>query len=183
MKPLPPGSTIGILGGGQLGRMLAVAAAQLGYNTRVLAPDEEAVAAQTAASFTRADYHSRIVLDEFASAADVVTYEFENIDIEPVDQVRGEGFNLDGGNAIEQRTLAHRHNRAFIDEMHGDFRTNLRRRINRQEIDVHNLARDDVALHFAGDDRLAKSAIERQIDDMRAARLQQHNLQRAFVDL
>lgn len=81
---LPPGSTIGILGGGQLGRMLAVAAAQLGYNTRVLAPDEEAVAAQTAASFTRADYHSRIVLDEFAAAADVITYEFENIALEPV---------------------------------------------------------------------------------------------------
>ncbi|MBY0521001.1 MAG: 5-(carboxyamino)imidazole ribonucleotide synthase [Sphingomonas sp.] len=89
MKPLPPGSTIGILGGGQLGRMLGVAAAQLGYNTRVLAPDEEAVAAQTASSFTRADYHSRIVLDEFAAACDVVTYEFENIDIEPVDYLSG----------------------------------------------------------------------------------------------
>ena len=89
MTPLPPGSTIGILGGGQLGRMLAIAAAQLGYNTRVLAPDEEAVAAQTAASFTRADYHSRIVLDEFASAADVVTYEFENIAAEPVDYLAG----------------------------------------------------------------------------------------------
>ncbi|MFS4834781.1 5-(carboxyamino)imidazole ribonucleotide synthase, partial [Staphylococcus aureus] len=50
MTPLPPGATIGILGGGQLGRMLGVAAAQLGYNTRVLAPDEEAVAAQTATS-------------------------------------------------------------------------------------------------------------------------------------
>lgn len=84
MNPLPPGSTIGILGGGQLGRMLAAAAAQLGYHTRVLAPDEEAVAAQTASSFTRADYHSRIVLDEFAAACDVATYEFENIALEPV---------------------------------------------------------------------------------------------------
>ncbi|OYY91209.1 MAG: 5-(carboxyamino)imidazole ribonucleotide synthase [Sphingomonas sp. 28-66-16] len=89
MKPLPPGSTIGILGGGQLGRMLGAAAAQLGYTTRVLAPDEEAVAAQTASSFTRADYHSRIVLDDFAAACDVVTYEFENIDIEPVDYLNG----------------------------------------------------------------------------------------------
>ena len=89
MTPLPPGSTIGILGGGQLGRMLGVAAAQIGYNTRVLAPDEEAVAAQTASSFTRADYHSRIVLDDFAAACDVVTYEFENIDIEPVDYLNG----------------------------------------------------------------------------------------------
>ena len=85
MNPLPPGATVGILGGGQLGRMLAVAAAQLGYNTRVLAPDEEAVAAQTASSFTRADYQSRIVLDDFAAAADVVTYEFENIALEPIE--------------------------------------------------------------------------------------------------
>ncbi|MDO7841588.1 5-(carboxyamino)imidazole ribonucleotide synthase [Sphingomonas immobilis] len=84
MQALPPGSTIGILGGGQLGRMLAVAAAQLGYRTHVLAPDAESVAAQTASSFTRADYHSRIVLDEFAAIADVVTYEFENIALDPI---------------------------------------------------------------------------------------------------
>ncbi len=89
MTPLPPGATIGILGGGQLGRMLGAAAAQLGYHTRVLAPDEEAVAAQTASSFTRADYHSRIVLDELAAACDVITYEFENIDIEPVAYLAG----------------------------------------------------------------------------------------------
>lgn len=85
MTPLPPGSTIGILGGGQLGRMIAVAAAQLGYRTHVLAPDAESVAAQTASSFTRADYHSRIVLDELAASCDVVTYEFENIALDPVE--------------------------------------------------------------------------------------------------
>jgi 5-(carboxyamino)imidazole ribonucleotide synthase len=85
MSALPPGSTIGILGGGQLGRMLAVAAAQLGYRTHILAPDAESVAAQTASSFTRADYHSRIVLDELAAQADVVTYEFENIALAPVE--------------------------------------------------------------------------------------------------
>lgn len=84
MTPLPPGSTIGILGGGQLGRMIASAAAELGYRTHILAPDEESVAAQTASSFTRADYHSRIVLDEMAARCDVVTYEFENIAIDPV---------------------------------------------------------------------------------------------------
>jgi 5-(carboxyamino)imidazole ribonucleotide synthase len=84
MTPLPPGSTIGILGGGQLGRMLASAAAELGYHTHILAPDAESVAAQTASSFTRADYHSRIVLDEMAARCNVVTYEFENIAIEPV---------------------------------------------------------------------------------------------------
>ncbi|MBA4772715.1 MAG: 5-(carboxyamino)imidazole ribonucleotide synthase [Sphingomonas sp.] len=82
---IAPGSTIGILGGGQLGRMLGAAAAQLGYRTLVLAPDEEAVAAQTASSFIRADYQNRIVLDDFAAACDVVTYEFENIELAPID--------------------------------------------------------------------------------------------------
>ncbi|WP_375394210.1 5-(carboxyamino)imidazole ribonucleotide synthase [uncultured Sphingomonas sp.] len=80
-----PGGTIGILGGGQLGRMLAVAAAQLGYRTHVLAPDRESVAAQTATSLTRADYHNRIVLADFAAACDVVTYEFENVAVGPVE--------------------------------------------------------------------------------------------------
>ena len=88
-RPLPPGSTIGILGGGQLGRMLAVAAAQLGYRTHVLAPDAESVAAQTASAFTRADYHSRIVLDDLADACDVVTYEFENIALAPLTYLAG----------------------------------------------------------------------------------------------
>ncbi|MBA4048851.1 MAG: 5-(carboxyamino)imidazole ribonucleotide synthase [Sphingomonas sp.] len=82
---ISPGSTIGILGGGQLGRMLCAAAAQLGYRTLVLAPDEEAVAAQTASSFIRADYQNRVVLDDFAAACDVVTYEFENIELAPID--------------------------------------------------------------------------------------------------
>ena len=85
MTPLPPGSTIGILGGGQLGRMIAAAAAQLGYRTHVLAPDRESVAAQTASSLTRADYHNRVVLADFAAQCDVITYEFENIAAEPVE--------------------------------------------------------------------------------------------------
>ena len=84
MTALPPGSTIGILGGGQLGRMLASAAADLGYRTHVLAPDRESVAAQTASSLTRADYHNKVVLADFAAQCDVVTYEFENIDVGPV---------------------------------------------------------------------------------------------------
>ena len=89
MTMLPPGSTIGILGGGQLGRMIAVAAAQLGYRTHVLAPDAESIAAQTASSFTRADYHSRIVLDDMAASCDVITYEFENIALDPVEYLAG----------------------------------------------------------------------------------------------
>ena len=85
MTAIPPGSTIGILGGGQLGRMIAAAAAQLGYRTHVLAPDRESVAAQTASSLTRADYHNKVVLADFAAQCDVVTYEFENIATGPVE--------------------------------------------------------------------------------------------------
>ena len=57
--PLPPGSTIGILGGGQLGRMLAMAAAQLGYRCHVYSPDKDSVAAEVSARFTCADWHDR----------------------------------------------------------------------------------------------------------------------------
>lgn len=101
MSMLPPGSTIGILGGGQLGRMIAVAAAQLGYRTHVLAPDEESIAAQTASSYTRADYHSHIVLDELAAHADVVTYEFENVALAPVEHLAGKVPVRPGARSLE----------------------------------------------------------------------------------
>ncbi|PZQ23919.1 MAG: 5-(carboxyamino)imidazole ribonucleotide synthase [Sphingopyxis macrogoltabida] len=82
---LPPGSTIGILGGGQLGRMLAVAAAQLGYRTHIYAPDAESVAADVAAQHVQAAWDDEQRLAAFAAHCDVVTYEFENV---PVDTVR-----------------------------------------------------------------------------------------------
>ena len=77
--PLPPGSTIGILGGGQLGRMLALAAARLGFQTVVLSPDKDTPAGRVAARSLRGAYDSATALAELASAADVVTYEFENV--------------------------------------------------------------------------------------------------------
>jgi 5-(carboxyamino)imidazole ribonucleotide synthase len=76
---VPPGSTIGIVGGGQLGRMLAIAAAQLGYRTHVYAPDEAPPAASVAAAFTRGDYDDEESLARFGASVDVATYEFENI--------------------------------------------------------------------------------------------------------
>ena len=82
---LPPGSTIGILGGGQLGRMLGVAAAQLGYRVHIYAPDAESVAADVAAQHTRAAWDDEPRLAAFAAGCDVVTFEFENV---PVDTVR-----------------------------------------------------------------------------------------------
>jgi len=78
---LAPGGTVGILGGGQLGRMLALAAAPLGYRCHVFCPDAEAPAADVAARWTRADYLDEAALDAFAAAVDVVTYEFENVPV------------------------------------------------------------------------------------------------------
>jgi 5-(carboxyamino)imidazole ribonucleotide synthase len=77
---IEPGATIGILGGGQLGRMLALAAASMGYRVHVLAPEAELPAGDVAAEVTRADYDDRAALDAFAASVDVVTFEFENID-------------------------------------------------------------------------------------------------------
>jgi 5-(carboxyamino)imidazole ribonucleotide synthase len=82
--PLPPGSTIGIVGGGQLGRMTAQAAARLGYRSHVFTPEDDAPASQVATRTTLAAYEDLAALDAFAGTVDVVTYEFENIPFEPV---------------------------------------------------------------------------------------------------
>ena len=84
-EPLAPGSRIGILGGGQLGRMLAMAAARLGMRTHVFEPAADPPAAQVANAVTRAAYDDRLALEAFAAAVDVVTYEFENVDLAAVD--------------------------------------------------------------------------------------------------
>ena len=77
-EPLAPGSVIGILGGGQLGRMLSVAAARLGYRTHIFEPGA-APAGDVAAKVTRAQYDDTEALVAFAGEVDVITYEFENI--------------------------------------------------------------------------------------------------------
>ncbi|HYC03266.1 MAG TPA: 5-(carboxyamino)imidazole ribonucleotide synthase [Azospirillaceae bacterium] len=84
MRTLPPGSTIGMLGGGQLGRMTALAAARLGYRVHVFGPEVDSPCAQVAASETLADWHDRAALARFAAAVDVVTLEWENV---PTDTV------------------------------------------------------------------------------------------------
>jgi 5-(carboxyamino)imidazole ribonucleotide synthase len=86
---IAPLSTIGIIGGGQLGRMLAVAAAQLGYNCHIYAPDERAPAADVAVAWTRAAYDDAEALARFAGQVDVITYEFENIPYEPIAALTG----------------------------------------------------------------------------------------------
>ena len=81
---VPPGSTIGIIGGGQLGRMLALAAAQLGYRCHVYAPDEQGPAAAVAARITRGAFDDEAALASFGREVDVVTYEFENVPTAPL---------------------------------------------------------------------------------------------------
>ncbi|MDP2620757.1 MAG: 5-(carboxyamino)imidazole ribonucleotide synthase [Hyphomicrobiales bacterium] len=76
---LTPAATIGILGGGQLGRMLALAAADLGLKTHVLCPEPDSPAFEVTRRRTVADYGDEAALDLFARDADVITYEFENV--------------------------------------------------------------------------------------------------------
>ena len=81
---LAPGSTIGIIGGGQLGRMLSIAAANLGYKCHIYDPHEAPCAADVSAAFTRGAFDDREALRFFGEAVDVVTYEFENVAVEPL---------------------------------------------------------------------------------------------------
>jgi len=91
MTPVPPGSTIGIVGGGQLGRMLAMAAAQLGYRTHIYAPEASGPAADVSAGWTRGAYEDGATLRDFADSVDVITYEFENVPAEAVSLLAGLG--------------------------------------------------------------------------------------------
>lgn len=106
---IPPGSKIGIIGGGQLGRMLSVAAAQLGYDCHILDPHESPAAARVAAGFTRARFDDVEALKRFADQCDVVTYEFENLSVEPLraieHKLRPGIFSLEFGQdrALEKR--------------------------------------------------------------------------------
>lgn len=79
MTMLAPGSTIGILGGGQLGRMLAIAAAQLGFDVAIYTDEPDGPAARVAAKTVVADYLDTAALAQFAHSVDVVTTEFENV--------------------------------------------------------------------------------------------------------
>jgi len=84
-QPVPPGATIGILGGGQLGRMIALAAARLGYRCHIYCPEPNSPAAQVTADATVAAYDDQAALERFAAAVDVVTLEFENVPLTAIE--------------------------------------------------------------------------------------------------
>ena len=84
-NPLPTGATIGILGGGQLGRMLSIAASRLGLRTHIYEPGANPPAADVANAVTTAGYEDEAALTAFARSVDLVTYEFENIPTQALD--------------------------------------------------------------------------------------------------
>jgi len=101
-SPILPGATIGILGGGQLGRMTALAAARLGYHCHVYAPDADGgPAAQVSAKATTAAYDDESALAAFADAVDVITLEFENIPLASARFLEARGLLRPGPRALE----------------------------------------------------------------------------------
>ncbi len=80
--PLPPNAVIGLVGGGQLGRMSALAAARLGYRCHILTREPDSPAAQVSYGVTLSDYADPASLRAFAGAVDVISFEFENVSAE-----------------------------------------------------------------------------------------------------
>jgi len=99
--PLQPGMIVGILGGGQLGRMLALAAAELGLSCHIYCPDPKSPAFAVAAARTIAPYDDESALAAFAGAVDLVTFEFENIPLEPVRYLEARVVVLPGSSSLE----------------------------------------------------------------------------------
>ena len=84
---IPPGATIGIIGGGQLGRMLSIAAAELGYKCHIYDPNERPCATDVAAAHTRGAFEDGDALQAFANDVDLITYEFENLAAGPLGEL------------------------------------------------------------------------------------------------
>jgi 5-(carboxyamino)imidazole ribonucleotide synthase len=92
--PLPPGAVIGILGGGQLGRMLAMAAARLGFDAAVLDPEPDSPAKRVAAHAIDGAYDDPAALARLAALSDVITFEFENVPAETTDALAAVGAEV-----------------------------------------------------------------------------------------
>ena len=91
MTVLAPGATIGILGGGQLGRMLALAAAALGFDVTIYAPEADCPASRVAARTVQAAYDDANALAAFAATVDAITFEFENVPAAALTILAGSG--------------------------------------------------------------------------------------------
>ena len=99
-EPLAPGATIGILGGGQLGRMLSVAASRLGFVSHIFEPGANPPAGHVADQVTTADYDDAAALRAFGESVDVITYEFENVPTSALDLLESLAPIRPGRNAL-----------------------------------------------------------------------------------
>lgn len=113
---LQPGATIGILGGGQLGRMLAIEAARLGLRCHIYTPEEHSVAAEVAATDTLAAWDDADALTVFAADCDVVTWEFENVPVGPLATIKGKLAPHPRALEIAQDRLSEKR---FVEELGG----------------------------------------------------------------
>jgi len=112
--PILSGATLGVFGGGQLGRMFAMAATQMGYRTMVFAPEADPPAAQVASLHVRADYRNDDAVRHFAAQCDAVTLEFENVPAETLELAARHTLTRPGPKvlAVAQDRLRER---AFLD--------------------------------------------------------------------
>ena len=110
---IAPGSTIGIVGGGQLGRMLASAAAAMGYKTHIYTPEKDAPASQVATKTTIGAYQDATALRAFGQSVDVVTFEFENVPSETLDML-GEVVSVRPGPTVLHTTRNRIREKDFI---------------------------------------------------------------------
>ena len=113
---IEPGATIGIIGGGQLGRMLSIAAARLGYKTHIYDPHEVSCADDVAAYRTRAAFESVAAITRFGESVDVATYEFENL---PSASLQALGEKLRPGVRSLEIAQDRAKEKEFIEQCHG----------------------------------------------------------------
>src|SRR5438094_9547727 len=99
-RVIPPGATIGVLGGGQLGRVFAMAARRLGYRVHTLAPDDDTPTGQVADVEINASYDDLDAVRAFASAVDVVTFEFENVSAAAAEAAESRALVRPNGRAL-----------------------------------------------------------------------------------
>jgi 5-(carboxyamino)imidazole ribonucleotide synthase len=104
MNPILPGGTIGILGGGQLGRMLALEARRMGYHVIVFDPSPDAPCRQVADEHIVANYDDLAAITRFGDKCDVITYEFENIDVRAVETLEAQSKHVYPGSAVLRTT-------------------------------------------------------------------------------
>ena len=125
MKPILPGSTIGVLGSGQLGRMFAIAARRLGYRVHTYSPDRDTPTGQIADIEIDAPYEDLDRVKAFAAAVDVVTFEFENVPAPTADAAASAAPVRPAGLVLH--TTQHRLREKTFLEAHGFPRHKIRR--------------------------------------------------------